>query len=108
MKMKNNSDNKNRPTLRRSQTITTFGVGAIADLPNASAMICDIDMWDKVGCQMLSDPRLEEKLGVSHFLMPPDTDTSSDGIKAVRFPRWLRCRKCKALRHIEDWRQRSL
>lgn len=108
MKMKNNSDNKNRPTLRRSQTITTFGVGAIADLPDASAMICDIDKWGTVGCVMLSDPRLEEKLAVSHFLMPPDTDVSSDGIKAVRFPRWMRCRKCQALRHLEDWRRRSL
>lgn len=97
-----------KPTLRRSQTITVFGVGAIADLPDASVMICGIEKWDVRGAKPLSDPRLEKKLGVPFFYMPPDTDQSKDGIRAIRFPRWMRCRKCGALRSSKDWRQRAL
>jgi hypothetical protein len=106
-----NYDNKNAikpPTLRRSQTITTFGVGAIADLPDASVMICGIDKWDTRGGIRLSDPRLEKKLGVSYFMMPPDADGPGDGITAVRFPRWMRCRKCKALKGLEAWREAAI
>lgn len=94
-----------RPTLRRSQTVTTFGVGAIADLPDASVMICGTDKWDTRGSVSLSDPRLEKKLGVSYFLMAPDSDSPGDGITAVRFPRWMRCRKCRTLRGLETWRE---
>ena len=96
-----------KPTLRRSQTITVFGIGAIADLPDASVMICGIEKWDTRGAMRLSDPRLEKKLGAPYFLMPPDTDQSKDGIRAIRFPRWMRCRKCGSLRGSKDWRQRT-
>lgn len=99
-----NKQNKNRPTLRRSQTVTTFGVGAIADLPDASVMICGTDKWDTRGSVSLSDPRLEKKLGVSYFRMAPDSDSPGDGITAVRFPRAMRCRRCNKLRDIEAWR----
>lgn len=98
---------ENRPTLRRSQTVTVFGVGAIVDLPDASVMICSIERWNTRGAKPLSDPRLEKKLGAPFFLMPPDdTDQSNDGIRAVRFPRWMRCRRCGSLRMTENWRQR--
>lgn len=97
-----------KPTLRRSQTITVFGVGAIVDLPDASAMVCSIDKWDTRGAIRLSDPRLERKLGAPYFIMPPDTDQSKDGIRVIRFPRWMRCRKCGSLRDISDWEQRAV
>ena len=101
------NDKNNRPTLRRSQTITVFGVGAIADLPNASVMISSIDRWGKLG-KRVSDPRLEKKLGAPFFMMPPDTEQSKDGIPAIRFPQWMRCRKCGSLRSAEEWRNRFL
>jgi len=100
-----NKREKKQPTLRRSQTVTTFGVGAIADLPDASVMICGTDKWDTRGSVSLSDPRLEKKLGVSYFLMAPDSDAPGDGITAVRFPKWMRCRKCRNLRGLETWRE---
>ncbi len=96
-----------RPTLRRSQTVTTFGVGSIVDLPEASAMICGIDKWDTRGCVTLNDTRLEEKLRVSYFYMPPGTEESADGVPAVRFPRQMRCRKCKRLDDLDTWRHRA-
>jgi len=104
----NNFRNIDRPTLRRSQTITTFGVGSIVDLPDDSVMICGIDKWSTKGCEPLHDERLEEKLRVSHFYMPPNVDQSNEGILAVRFPRYLRCRGyCKRLSNIDVWRDRA-
>lgn len=102
---KNFSNDK--PTLRRSQTITTFGVGSIVDLPEASVMICGIDKWDTKGCVPLHDSRLEEKLRVSYFYMPPGTEESSEGVLAVRFPRQMRCRKCKRLDDLQVWKDRA-
>lgn len=94
----------NRPTLRRSQLITTFGVGAIANLADesgrgadASVMICGLDIQIEKrtkGWRVIRDKRLEEKLGVACFKMPPDKDNPRQGmgVWSVRFPRWLRCR----------------
>ncbi len=96
-----------KPTLRRSQTITTFGVGAIVDLPDASAMVCGIEKWNTKGCIPLHDARLETKLNASHFYMPPSTEESAEGVIAVRFPRYLRCRKCNYIRDINVWRDRA-
>lgn len=101
---KDYSNSSNRPTLRRSQTVTTFGVGSIIDIPDASVMTCSIDKWDMKGSVTLSDPRLEKKLGVSYFLMPGDVDSSADGIRTVRFPKWMRCRKCNRIQSLESWR----
>lgn len=99
-------DSSRRPSLRRSQCITTFGVGAIADLASGSVMMMGIDEWPTRPCRKLVDDRLEKKLHAAFFLMPPDKEDSDDGIPAVRFPRWMRCRKCKSLRDIDDWRNR--
>lgn len=78
------------------------------DLPDASVMVCGIEKWDTRGAPHLSDPRLERKLGAPYFIMPPDTDQSKDGIRVIRFPRWMRCRKCGSLRNIEDWKERAV
>lgn len=90
------------PSLRRSQTVTTFGVGSIIDLPNGSVMVCGIEKWPQKACVYLSDPRLEEKLHAPFFLMPPDKEDSNEGIPVVRFPLWMRCRRCSYLRPIEN------
>lgn len=89
------------PTLRRSQTVTTFGVGSIVDLTSGSVMVCGIEKWPQKACVYLSDPRLQEKLHAPFFLMPPDKEDSNEGIPAVRFPLWMRCRKCNYIRPIE-------
>ncbi|HTE57191.1 MAG TPA: DUF1998 domain-containing protein [Verrucomicrobiae bacterium] len=103
-----NDKNSSQPTLRRSQTVTTFGIGAIADLPNASLMVCGIDKWDPQRGIKLYDPRLEKKLGANYFLMAPEAPI--DGIVAVRFPRWMRCRNKlhNALMPLEDWRESAV
>lgn len=94
---------KEKPTLRRSQCVTTFGIGAIVDLPEASVMLCDLHEWTDTVCKKIYDERLQKKLGMRCFRMPPDTVESPDGIPAVRFPRWMRCRKCDVIKDIDIW-----
>ena len=49
--------------LRRSQVITTFGPGALIDLPNDSAIVAGLDTWGgEANLQQLDEPRLAAKL----------------------------------------------
>ncbi len=44
--------------LRPSQLIYTFGVGALVDLPNISALILGLDDWNTLHCTEISEDRL--------------------------------------------------
>ena len=44
--------------LRPSQLIFTFGVGALVDLPNLSALIMGLDDWDTRYSQEIEEDRL--------------------------------------------------
>ena len=77
--------------LRPSQVITTFGPGAVVDLPDDSVMIAGIDDWPPG--QVISEHRLERALDVSGFRAPAIKKFGGD-IPCVRFPRTLICAKC--------------
>ena len=47
--------------LRQSQVITTYGPGALIDLPRHSAIIGGLDTWPK-GLDEVVEPRLAHKL----------------------------------------------
>lgn len=81
--------------VRRSQIITTYGVGAIIAVEDESFMVAGIDRWP-VRRPDLQEPRLERILGVSGFATPPATEDQGD-IPVVRFPRTVYCPKCKRL-----------
>ena len=49
--------------IRQSQLITTFGPGAMVDLPNYSVLVSGLDHWTQGG-EEISEPRLAEKLAV--------------------------------------------
>lgn len=53
-----------RDQLRTSQIVTTFGPGAMVDLPDASVMIAGLDFWnyDHSHVPQIEEPRLLEKL----------------------------------------------
>jgi hypothetical protein len=80
--------------VRRSQLITTYGVGSIIALGDESFMVAGIDRW-LVGEPNLHEPRLESQLGVRGFVVPPASE--GDDVPVVRFPRWHSCPKCKRL-----------
>lgn len=77
--------------LRPSQVITTFGPGAVVDLPEDSVMIAGIDDWPPG--QVISEHRLERALDVAGFRSPAIKKFGGD-IPCVRFPRTLICSKC--------------
>lgn len=85
--------------LRQSQVITTFGPGALVDLPNHSVLIGGLEYWSPHGQVDIHEPRLlaklEELLDVHGLRLrtPPldDQDPSGPqtGITAWQFPEWF-------------------
>ena len=85
-------------SVRRSQAVLQYGVGAMIDFPSQVLMTALPEEWKQV--EIIHDERLEKLLGVSHFISPSDT-----GIPFVRFPRWYFCPKCRSFKPIEDWQK---
>ena len=84
--------------LRRSQVVTTFGPGAMLDLPDHSVLVAGLDYWSAGGDE-IPEPRLVEKLklllGVTRLRLlspPPDQEDPTappTGIDAWQFPEWF-------------------
>lgn len=98
-----------RPSIRRSQLITTFGPGAIVNFDNGSYIGMAIDTWpiDNFADRVYDD-RLQKRLGKKFFLQPPSNEFNEAGLPYRRFPRWLFCPhyKCRLLQPYEDWEAR--
>jgi hypothetical protein len=80
--------------VRRSQLITTYGVGAVLALEDEAFMVLGIDRWDVDGPTM-HEPRLERELRVQGFVVPPATN--GNDVPVVRFPVWHSCPSCRKL-----------
>jgi len=87
-------------SVRRSQLITTYGIGALIPIQDESFMIAGIERWPPAEPD-LHEPRLERQLGVTGFRLPPASENASD-IPIVRFPRWYSCPKCRKLANYRD------
>lgn len=100
--------------LRPSQILFTYGIGAIADLPNLAVMVMGLNEWDKTRALELSEERLllavKKELGnqVKQLLLPPSPPDDSDnnnpfdennriGIPVASFPTWMLCPRCRLL-----------
>ncbi len=102
--------------LRPSQLIYTFGVGALLDLPNTSALILGLDDWDTRHCTEIGEERLlgaiQRRLGpqVKKLFLPPlsfddnarDPTAPAIGVPVAAFPRCLRCPLCDTLATIDS------
>lgn len=102
-------------SMRRAQLVTPFGVGAMSVLVNGTSVItAGLDHWydvDDAGTLALEeyqehDWRLEARLRVSEFRLPPDYRYRGQGddqrnvkltMPVLRFPRWNFCMYCKRL-----------
>jgi hypothetical protein len=91
-------------SLRQSQLVTTYGPGAMIDLPWFAAVLSGLDYWDK-GVR-ISEPRLEAKaravLGTDavELATPLVSDKLPDGstrkgVVAWRFPKWSLTKETK-------------
>ena len=84
--------------IRQSQVITTFGPGALIDLPHDSAIVGGLDTWPR-SLEEILEPRLTRKLqtitGIKapKLYSPPADDDGPGktlrGIGAWRFPEWF-------------------
>ena len=102
--------------LRPSQLLHTFGVGAVIDLPELSAIVSGIDDWPVAHAEPITEERLlaavRQRLGpqVAALRSPPYTPESLNpfefgatiGVPVIPFPRWLRCPRCRLLAPIEN------
>jgi hypothetical protein len=96
-------------TVRLSQTIAPFGVGAIVDIMGESLMGVDISDWPFDRTVPVPSRRLEERLGVRELRSPPSVPArpskNSPGIHYQRFPRWLFCQDCRRMEHYGEHRE---
>lgn len=85
---------------RRSQLISTFGVGSLFPAENHSFMVTSIDQWRPEWLNPVSEPRLARSLGVSSLKLPPSGERRS--IPVVRFPDVLACPSCHRLGNLKE------
>ncbi|MDD3415456.1 MAG: DUF1998 domain-containing protein [Lachnospiraceae bacterium] len=85
--------------IRKSQLITTFGTGAIADMPDYSVIMASTDYWGD--SRVLYEPNLQRLLGMKYFKEPRATESDfpfgNPDLPAFRFPMMNFCSKCKKL-----------
>lgn len=105
--------------LRRSAAVATFGPGAIIDFragdATISAVAAGLEEWDSsfppagmLNEQAIREERLQKKLGVKGFRLPPVRDPTRESdaaraLPAVRFPQWLQCPSCDRVGREDLW-----
>lgn len=85
---------------RRSQLVSTYGVGALFPAQSESYMILGIDSWP-ASCPEITEPRLARVLGVSSF-KAPSAGLKQD-IPVIRFPETHYCPRCRKLGRLPDF-----
>lgn len=106
--------------IRRGQLITPFGVGSLVDFRgDESLMTAGLDEWPfaKDECPrdwLVQEERLQARLDVTHFRLPPDYREPGRGIQHpnqylpfVRFPRWHYCPRRGAMEQLPLFGSRS-
>lgn len=86
---------KPKGEIRRSQLISTYGIGSIVAVEDESFMVAGTDRWDPAPPN-LHEPRLERRLRVNGFRVPPASEDRGD-VPVVRFPTWAHCGSCNRL-----------
>ena len=104
--------------LRPSQALSTFGVGAVIDLPNLSVMVMGLEDWPLKDAAEIGEQRLlasvKEVLGTQVVALRsapvvPETSPVNQfdaaalvGIPVTPFPRWMVCSRCQRLGPIDN------
>ena len=81
-------------SVRSSQAVLQYGVGAMVDFPDQTLITAAPEYWS--GYQKIHDERFAKALGVDYFAMPTD-------ISYTRFPEWYFCPKCRKFQPISKW-----
>lgn len=92
-------------SVRRSQLISSFGIGSIIDLEKGSFMPMGLEDWEHATRRHslhIGEPRLQAMLRVGHFRMGPVREDipgtrlvrARSVAPATRFPKWHECPIC--------------
>lgn len=106
--------------VRPSQTLTTYGIGSLVDLPNLSVIVMGLEDWPISHSVEIAEERLlvtaQNMLGpqVKKFCTPPRGPESVGsqtnwfdesrliGVPVAPFPRWMVCSKCRLLAPLKS------
>ena len=91
-------------SVRASQAVLQYGVGAMVDFPDQTLMTAAPELWEK-NVKQIHDERLEKALHVDFLGMPGGRDEKAyrEGISYARFPEWYFCPKCRKFQPIDKW-----
>ncbi|MBD5522354.1 MAG: DUF1998 domain-containing protein [Lachnospiraceae bacterium] len=103
-KAKSRLKNKIAYSIRASQSVLQYGVGAMVDFRDRTLMTAAPEYWGGSVTQ-IHDERLEKILHVDYFGKPGDKEDAkyADGISYVRFPEWYFCPSCRRFKPIGEW-----
>lgn len=92
---------KPQGAVRRTQMITTYGVGSMVALGDLSFIVSGLDTWDTAHGPTVYEPNLQHWLGVDELRLPPAADPSAgDGVRVRLFPEMYSCAECKRLQRF--------
>ncbi len=96
--------NKVTHSVRASQAVLQYGVGAMVDFPEQTLMTAAPETWDS-SVMEIHDERLERVLKVDYFGMPGSGDEGryQNGVSYARFPEWYFCPKCRRFKPLKQW-----
>ena len=96
--------NKTAYSVRTSQAVLQYGVGAMVDFRDRTLMTAAPEYWGG-SVSHIRDERLEKILHVDYFGKPGDKDDVkfAEGISYVRFPEWYFCPSCRRFKPIGEW-----
>ncbi len=103
--------------LRQSQLITTYGPGAMVDLPDTSVIVSGLRDWTFLGSERVDEPRLVAKLRTLltvpalYLRTPPRHDENSDKkalVGARIFPTWFLVKQARRSPANPHWLRRRL
>lgn len=96
--------------IRKSQLISTFGVGSLMEFPSETLIHAGTDAWTTAPELELVDDRLARRLGVKNFYEPiqaKENHIEGGGtIPFIRFPLWQVCPRCRTM-HKVHWNDRT-
>ena len=103
--------------IRQSQLITTYGPGAMIDLPDHSVIVSGLAEWSHMRREKIEEPRLVAKLKrlldvpFLELYTPPHHETNSTQMAPVGariFPTWFLVKDARPVPSNPQWRQRRL
>src|SRR5690348_6119109 len=85
---------------RRSQLLSTYGVGGLFPAESTSFMIAGLHEWDVERAEHISEPRLARALGVTELKAPPAGGKRD--VPVIRYPYTQVCPKCRRIGSLSD------